>query len=54
MADDRDSGFVLIAVLLSALIGALLAGALSFTVVHLGTAVPNAPVNKPLITYDSS
>jgi hypothetical protein len=54
MAEERDAGFIVIAIVLSALIGALLAGALSFTLVSLGTAVPNAPIDKPLITYDGS
>jgi hypothetical protein len=54
VADERDSGLVLVPVVLSALIGAVLAGVLSFTVVDLGTAKPNAPVNKPLIVYDGS
>jgi hypothetical protein len=54
MAADRESGLALVPVVLSALIGALLAGALSYTVVDLGTAKPSAPVNRPLITYDGS
>ena len=54
MADEPDAGFVLIAVIVSALIGAALAGALSFTLVSLGTAKPSAPVTKPLIVYDGS
>ena len=52
MADGRETGLVFVPMVLSALIGALLAGALSFTLVDLGTAKPSAPVNKPLITYD--
>jgi hypothetical protein len=52
MADEPDAGLVLVAVIVSAVIGALLAGALSFTLVSLGTAKPSAPVNKPLIVYD--
>jgi hypothetical protein len=54
MADERDSGLVFVPMILSALIGALLAGALSFSIVLQGTAKPSAPVNKPLITYDGS
>ena len=54
MADERDTGLVFVPMILSALIGALLAGALSFTIVDLGTAKPGAPVNKPLITYDGN
>jgi hypothetical protein len=54
MADERDTGLVFVPMILSALIGALLAGALSFSIVLQGTAKPSAPVNKPLITYDGS
>jgi hypothetical protein len=54
MANESDSGLVFVPVIVSALIGAALAGALSFTLVDLGTAKPSAPVDKPLITYDGS
>lgn len=54
MANQRDDGLVVVALVVSAVIGALLAGALSFTVVVLGTAKPTSPVNKPLITYNGS
>jgi hypothetical protein len=52
MADEHDAGLVFIPVIVSAVIGALLAGALSFSLVSLGTAKPSAPVTKPLIVYD--
>ena len=54
MADEPDYGLVLVALIVSAVVGALLAGALSFSLVSLGTAKPSAPVNKPLIIYDGS
>jgi hypothetical protein len=54
VTDERDTGLVFVPMILSALIGALLAGTLSFTIVGLGTAKPTAPVNKPLITYDGN
>ena len=54
MADEPDAGLVLVPVIVSAVIGAVLAGALSFSLVSLGTAKPSAPVNKPLIVYDGS
>ncbi|MGZ4592062.1 MAG: hypothetical protein ACXV4A_15685 [Actinomycetes bacterium] len=37
----------------SALVGLLIAGVGSFAIVSAGTAKPAEPVAKPLITYDS-
>jgi len=51
--DPADSGFALVVVVLSALVGLLVAGLGSFAIVVAGTAVPSEPVNKPLITYDT-
>ena len=48
-----DSGFALIALVLSALAGLLVAGVGSFAIVSAGTAIPSQPVTKPLITYNS-
>ncbi|HTE72476.1 MAG TPA: hypothetical protein VK640_04665 [Actinomycetes bacterium] len=51
--DPADSGFALVVLALSALVGLLVAGLGSFAIVVAGTAVPSEPVNKPLITYDT-
>ena len=51
--DSADSGFALVVVVLSGLVGLLVAGLGSFAIVVAGTAVPSEPVNKPLITYNS-
>jgi hypothetical protein len=51
--DTADSGFALVALVLSALVGLLVAGLGSFAIVVAGTAKPSEPVNKPLITYNS-
>ena len=51
--DSGDAGFALIALLLSGLLGLLVAGLGSFAIVVAGTAKPSEPVNRPLITYNS-
>jgi hypothetical protein len=51
--DSADSGFAVVALVLSALLGLLVAGLGSFAIVLAGTAKPSEPVDKPLITYDS-
>ena len=51
--DTGDAGFALIAVLLSGLLGLLVAALGSFAIVVAGTAKPSEPVNRPLITYNS-
>ncbi|MEP6761832.1 MAG: hypothetical protein ABJA93_10780 [Sporichthyaceae bacterium] len=53
MATGREAGLAPIPLILSALLGLLIAGIGSFAIVAAGTAKPADPVNKPLITYDS-
>ena len=53
MAQGSDSGLALVPLILSAFLGLVVAVVGSFAVVSAGTAKPSAPVNKPLITYDS-
>ena len=53
MAQDPDSGFALIPLILSAVMGVVVAAVGSFAIVSAGTAKPSEPVTKPLITYDS-
>ena len=51
--DTADSGFAVVALVLSALLGLLVAGLGSFAIVLAGTAKPSEPVDKPLISYNS-
>jgi hypothetical protein len=53
MVRRSDEGFALVPVVLSALTGLVVAVVGSFAIVSAGTAKPSAPVDKPLITYDS-
>ena len=48
-----DEGFVLVGVLISVVIGALLAGLAAFGLVH-ASARSTTPVGAPLVTYDSN
>ncbi len=53
MAQRSDEGFALVPVIVSAVTGLVVAVAGSFAIVSVGTAKPSAPVDRPLITYDS-
>jgi hypothetical protein len=53
MVRRSDEGVALVPVVLSALTGLVVAVVGSFAIVSAGTAKPSAPVDKPLITYDS-
>jgi hypothetical protein len=53
MADGNDPGVSPVPLLLSALLGLIIAILGAFAIVSAGTAVPNETVKKPLISYDS-
>jgi hypothetical protein len=53
MTRGSDTGAAPIPLVLSALVGLLIAAIGSFAIVAAGTAKPADPVDKPLITYDS-
>ena len=53
MTGARDDGVVVLALILAAVAGLILAGIASFGIVFAGTAVPSHSVDQPLITYDS-
>lgn len=53
MARGSDTGAAPVPLVLSALVGLLIAGIGSFAIVTAGTAKPTDAVDKPLITYDS-
>ena len=53
MGQGSDEGFALVALVLSALTGVAVAVVGSVAIVSAGTAKPDAPVDKPLITYES-
>ena len=53
MALGRDSGIAVVPIVLSALVGLIVAAVGSVAIVSAGTAKPADPVTKPLIVYDS-
>ena len=53
MALGKDVGIAPVPLVLSALVGLVVAVVGSFAIVTAGTAKPADPVTKPLITYDS-
>ena len=53
MALGRDSGIAVVPIVLSALVGLIVAVVGSVAIVSAGTAKPADPVTKPLIVYDS-
>ncbi len=53
MSASRDEGFAVLPLVLSVVLGAVLAVVASMSLVASQTATPD-PVNKPLITYDAS
>jgi hypothetical protein len=53
MAVGNDAGIAPVPIVLSALVGVVIAAVSSIAIVAAGTSKPAEPVTKPLITYDS-